>query len=125
MCAVCIVSAVLSNILKQARPEYSMLISVCSGCAIVLIICTQLTPILSAADSLFNSAGVNSDYIKVMLKAAGICYISYFGSAICKDCGQATAAENIDLCARVSIVLLTLPILTDLIDLIQSLSFAS
>ena len=124
VCAVCIASVVVSNMVKQYRPEYAILITVCSGCAVMLIIFSQLAPILSAAEQLFDSSGVNTEYIKTMLKAAGICYISHFGGLVCKDSGYQTAAENIELCAKVSIALLTLPILTDLINIIKSLNSA-
>ncbi len=122
VCAICIASAIVANILKQHRPEYAMLISICSGCGVLIIICSQLAPILSMTEQLFDSSGVNTDYIKVMLKAAGICYISHFGGLICKDSGYTTAADNIELCAKVSIVLLSMPILSDLIGAIESLN---
>ena len=122
VCAICVVSVIVSSILKQHRPEYGVLISICSGCGILLIICSQLAPILSATEQLFDSSGVSTDYIKTMLKAAGICYISHFGGMICKDAGYQSAAENIELCAKVSIALLTLPILSDLTEIVLSLS---
>lgn len=125
VCAICVVASIVSNIIKQYKPEYAMLVSICAGCAVLLLICTQLTPILSSVEEIFNNSNISSDYIKVMLKAAGVCYISYFASSICKDTGQPTAADNIELCAKISIVMLMLPILNDIIELIESLGFAN
>ncbi len=123
VCAICVTSAIVAGFIKQYRPEYAVLISVGSGCAVMLVILASLAPILSETEKIFDASGIDADYIKIMLKAAGVCYISHFGGLICKDSGYATAAENIEICAKVTIALMILPLVSELMEIIKSLSF--
>lgn len=117
ICVMCVVAAILACFLKQYKPEYAMLISLALSCAVILVICAELVPLTDKISSAFNHTGLDSDYITAMLKAVGICYITHFGNTVCKDCGQASAGEKIEIAGSVAIAVISLPVLTDLAEI--------
>nr|WP_255493846.1 MULTISPECIES: stage III sporulation AC/AD family protein [unclassified Blautia] len=49
----------------------------------------------------------------------GITYIGQFSSGICKDAGYASTGAQIDLFCRLSVMVLSMPVLLALLDTIQ------
>ena len=66
-----------------------------------------------------NSISVQTAYIQVLLKIIGITYISEFASDICKDAGYSTIAGQIGVFSKLSILAVSMPIITALMDTIQ------
>lgn len=51
----------------------------------------------------------------------GIAYIAEFSSSICKDCGHSAIASQIELFAKGAIVVMSIPVMSCLIELIGEL----
>ena len=62
---------------------------------------------------------VDGSYITTLLKMIGITYIGQFSSGICKDAGYASTGAQIDLFCRLSVMVLSMPVLLALLDTIQ------
>ena len=58
-------------------------------------------------------------YIQVLLKIIGITYISEFAAEICHDAGYSAIASQIGIFAKLSILAVSMPIVTALLDTIQ------
>lgn len=65
---------------------------------------------------------VPSEYLAVMLKALGVCAICRICSDICRDCGEHTASGAVESAAKLTLVLMSLPILQDLIEYASQIS---
>jgi stage III sporulation protein AD len=63
-------------------------------------------------------ANVDFMYLSTILKVIGIAYIAEFGSQICKDAGENAIASKIELGGKLIILVLTIPILTALMEVI-------
>jgi stage III sporulation protein AD len=119
---ICLSSAVLAVILRQYKPEYAMLISVVAGCGVLTLIVYSVMPVLDELSSINSRIGTAGEYIKTVIKALGICYIGQFAADACRDAGESSLAGKIELGAKVSIVALSLPLLSELMQVIISLS---
>lgn len=67
-----------------------------------------------------NVVGLNSDYFKTLWKILGITYAAEFSSAICKDAGYQTIALQIEVFAKITILVLSLPVLSALLQTIRA-----
>ena len=56
-----------------------------------------------------------------MLKALGICYLTQIASQTCIDSGYGSMANKIELAGKLTIVLLALPMFTNLLETIEKL----
>ena len=64
-------------------------------------------------------AGPGNDYWKTLWKILGITYAAEFSSAICKDAGYQTIALQIEVFAKITILVLSLPVLSALLQTIR------
>ncbi|MBQ7646611.1 MAG: stage III sporulation AC/AD family protein [Clostridia bacterium] len=64
-----------------------------------------------------NSGSEFTANYSVMMKALGIAVLGESASDICKDCGEASIAGGVELCTKVSIILVALPMISRIIEL--------
>ena len=64
-------------------------------------------------------SGINPEYLSILLKMIGITYVGEFASGICKDAGYQTLAVQIELFGKLTILLLSLPVLSALLETVR------
>ena len=62
---------------------------------------------------------IDAAYLTALLKMTGITYISEFASGICKDAGYSAIASQIEVFAKLYIMVLSMPVLLALIETIH------
>ena len=72
-------------------------------------------------DRITGYININMEYISILLKMLGISYICEFATNICKDAGYGAIASHIELAGRVTMVVMSLPILFHVIDMVVRL----
>ncbi len=117
--AVLAVSGVLlALMLKQTKPEYSVLVSMAVCICIFLYLMSKLQTVLGYLQQIESQVPIDGVYLDTILKMLGISYITQFASDLCKDAGYSAIASQIELFARVSILFLSFPVLLALVDMI-------
>jgi stage III sporulation protein AD len=116
-----IIAAVLSLVIKQYRPELAMQIALALGVVVFLFLSAQLSGITSVVKSLFSKANIQPEYFMTILKATGIAFITEFSSSACKDAGEGSIAQKIEIGGKVLIVFLALPLLMSLLQMLLKL----
>ena len=59
-------------------------------------------------------------YLTVLLKMIGVTYLAQFSSGICKDAGYSSIAGQIEIFAKLYIMVLSIPVLLALMEAIHS-----
>lgn len=108
----CIISAVLSIVLKQHKQEYAFFISVCSAVFILSLILTKLLPAVEEIKLLISASGIDTEYFKTALKALVIAYLTEFVANTCRDFGQSSLASKAELAGRTAIFIISIPLLS-------------
>ena len=119
--AIGLIAAVLSVILKQYKPEYSIIVSILAVVIILLGILGAVTPVIAEIKNMMNNVQIPYKYITVLIKSVGICYITQLVADICKDAGQTAISSKVELAGKIAICLLTLPLYRDLLSLTQTI----
>ena len=101
---------------KNGKTEYSTYISVVLGILIFGGILGYLEILIHAFDKLEEDLDLDYAYVAILLKMLGITYVSELVSAICKDAGYQSVALQIEIFARLGIMVLCIPILMTLLD---------
>lgn len=63
---------------------------------------------------------LKAGYIQTLMKIIGITYIAEFASDLCKDAGYQTIAGQIQIFGKLSVLAVSIPVLTALLDTIQT-----
>ena len=115
-----IAGVLLALQIKQARPEYAVYLSVATGVFLLIMAAQRLEVVVESVRLIQNSISIQSSYIQVLLKIIGITYISEFAADICRDAGYSAVAGQIGIFAKLSILAVSIPIVTALLETIQS-----
>ena len=110
----------LALFLIQTKPEYAVCVSVGTGILLLFLVAERLRLVIENIRLIQSAISIQSAYIQVLLKIIGITYISEFAADICRDAGCAAVAGQIGVFAKLSILAVSMPIVSALLQTIQS-----
>jgi stage III sporulation protein AD len=112
-------SAVIAGIVRQLNRELALFVGL--GCTVVLtyyaVQCFK--PLLQLVTGFAANPG--NGYISTVIKLAATGAVTAVASDICRDMGTPSVASSLELTARLEIVVLTLPLISLLLDSIRAL----
>lgn len=114
------VTAISAVLLKATKPELSFAVTVTGIIVILLFIVDGLQTTVSVFAQIAEKSGVENGLIKILLKIVGVGYITEFGAGILNDFGSSAVADKVVLGGKITIVLLSLPILQNLLTLVSN-----
>ena len=115
---IALVSAVLSVLLKGYRPETSLFISLITIAVLFGMISPYLRSILSSFVDISGQIGLEIRYISIIIKVIGIAYITQIGAEICRDSGENAIGTKLELCGKIIIIVMSLPIIYELFEVV-------
>ncbi|MBC8545486.1 stage III sporulation protein AD [Clostridiaceae bacterium NSJ-31] len=116
-----IVGVSLAVLLKQYKPEYSLAISLIVGVLIFAAAAEGLTPVIDQLGVLLDSTQMPREYIEILIKSLGICFITQIACDTCKDAGQGAIATKLEIAGKLSILVLSLPLFQSLLTIVAEL----
>lgn len=119
--AVAIVTVVVSIIIKQYRPDLSLLINICGGLLIFLMCASSLSEILENLVGFSEISNVSNSVVKPLIKVVGIGYICEFCADLAEDSGNKTISSKIIFGGKIAICVVALPIIGNMLSAILSL----
>lgn len=119
--SVALIAAILSLILKQYKPEYSLFISISAGVLIFLSVLAVIRPIMDYISSLTEQTGLSGVYAEVLIKSLAVCYITQLAADCCTDAGENAIAGKLHIAGRIAILLIALPMFKSLTELVTEL----
>lgn len=109
----------LGFLMKGTKPEYACFITVGIGLVIMGLAVGKIRYLFESLGKIQETLPVDTEYISTLVKMIGITYIGQFASGICKDAGCSTTAAQIELFCKLSVMVLSMPVLMALLKTIQ------
>ncbi len=97
--------------LKKEKSEYSTFIVITVCICIFVYLLTKVEVILDFVRQLDSMLPVDGRYIGMLIKMIGITYVAEFASNICKDAGYGAIAGQIEVFAKISILVVSVPVM--------------
>lgn len=111
-------AAVLATVLRAQRPELALGLSVAAGVLVVGLLLKELTPLMATMRRMLTVGGLSDKALSVVLRAAGVCFVTQWAADTCRDAGQTALAGKAELTGRVLLLLLTVPLFEQVLTLI-------
>lgn len=116
-----IIIVILALQLKNIKSEYSVVIMIV-GCVIIFFYSiSRIIKVVEILKKIINDTGINDEQIIILLKIMGISYIAEFVSDIAKDSGYSALSNQIQIYGKITILVVSVPILESLINCINGL----
>ena len=106
-----ITAVFLALFIKNYKSEYSILISIVACICIFIFLIGKLELVLSYINSVVELIPVDGRYL-----AIGITYVAEFATDICRESGYQAIAGQIEIFAKLSILLISMPVLMGFIE---------
>ena len=119
--AIALVTVFSYMLVKQVKPEIAVIIALVGSIIIISLTVSSLKSVITSFYGIFKTTGVDAALLTPLFKIIAIGYIAEFGANICVDAGASSIADKILFSAKVIILMLSLPIITQVIDLVVAL----
>jgi len=117
-----ILAVLLITILKSVKKDdFALVITIIAAIIMFGLVIVKLESITSLLENLVEKSGINKDYLTLLLKVTGISYVIELATNICKDAGNIAIASKVEMIGKISIVVLTIPILTSVISAVLNI----
>jgi len=113
----CVFAAFACVCIRIHRPEMAAALALAAGAAVVLL---NLDGLKSAAEALRRLA----DYAQMhddgtLLRACGFTLLAEFAAQICEDAGEKALSRHVELCARLALMALALPLIEKIFAMVR------
>lgn len=104
-------------LLKQIKPEFALLLKFATILFLGFLAFSVVSDAVSEIFSFGERVSIDSEMLKILLKALGLCLVAQIASDVCKDCGESALSTSVELVGKLSIVLMALPVAAQLIEI--------
>lgn len=112
-----IVAVLTVTMLKSVKKDdFSLIVTIIASLILFTFILIKLESITELLTKLVEKSGINKEYLILLLKVTGISYVIELATNICKDAGNNAIASKVEMFGKISVVVLTIPILISVIS---------
>lgn len=116
ICALAIITAVICVMIRRYSPETSVMMSICACVMIFMLIAVRLSSVTEHVRELFSVTGLPAEYIEILFKTIGICFLTEIASDTCRDAGESALATKTEIAGKILILTVALPLFDEVIS---------
>ena len=119
--AVVLVCSVLCLAVSVRGKEFALVISLAACCIVLIVSVSYLKPIITLMERLAQMGTLKSPTLSILLKAVAIAILSEIAEFVCNDAGNHALGKSLQTLSVVMIIWLSIPLIEELLDLIDSM----
>ena len=117
--ALAVAGVLLAVQFKSGKAEYGIYLGAALSILIFFQILGKLNVILEVIKTIGEFLPLNKIFAGTLLKMLGITYVPEFSASICQDAGYQTIARQIEILGKLTILVMSMPILLALLQTIR------
>ena len=118
---IALIGIVAVSLLRTAKPEFAVFAVIGTGIVMVMTMISSLQSAILAFDDLVDKSGIDDRVFSAVLKIIGIGYLTEYSASIATDAGCASIAQKLQFGGKIVIFLMSISIVTALVDVIGGL----
>ena len=117
-----LVAVILILVLRRDGREIGQLLSVLACVLVAIVALSYFRPIADFIQTLKRVGNLNGEMVGILLKVVGISVTAEVATLICDDSGNSALGKTLQLLATAVILCLSVPLLNQLLGLIEGIS---
>ena len=113
------VTAATCTVLRVTKPELVFAVSVVGVVIILLFILESLEGSLSVLTEIAKMTGMENGVLRILVKIVGVGYLTEFSAGILNDCNASSVADKVVLAGKLTVIILSMPIISGLLQLFK------
>ena len=118
---IALIGVVAVNLLRSSKPEFAVFAVIGTGIVMVITMISSLQSAILAFDELVEKSGIDERIFSAVLKIIGIGYLTEYSASIADDAGCASVARKLQFGGKIVIFLMSISIVTALVDVVSRL----
>lgn len=118
---IALIGVVAVNLLRSSKPEFAVFAVISTGIVMVITMISSLQSAILAFDELVEKSGIDERIFSAVLKIIGIGYLTEYSASIADDAGCASVARKLQFGGKIVIFLMSISIVTALVDVVSGL----
>lgn len=118
---IALIGIVAVSLLRSAKPEFAVFAVIGTGIVMVITMISSLQSAILAFDDLVEKSGMDERVFSAVLKIIGIGYLTEYSASIATDAGCASIAQKLQFGGKIVIFLMSISIVTALVDVVTGL----
>ena len=103
------ITLIITLMLKEYKRDFAIYVSLIGGMLILILIADYLEGIINFISTISNS---DNEFIMLLIKITGISILTEFAISICRDSGENSIANKVDLGGKVIVISLSIPVIS-------------
>ena len=103
------ITLIITLMLKEYKKDFAIYVSLIGGMLILILIVDYLKGIVNFIISISDS---NNEFIVLLIKITGISILTEFAISVCRDCGENSIANKVDLGGKDIVISLSIPVIS-------------
>ena len=116
-----LITCIACLIVRQVKPDVASIIMIAGGVVILLMVVDYVAQIFDVFKVIIDKTGLTSNLFSIVLKIVGVGYLTEFAANICSDTGCNSLADKILLAGKILILVMSLPIVTNIVEIVVGL----
>jgi stage III sporulation protein AE len=121
--ALAVIAVLICVYLKNIGSPFHLYISLSVCVLIMLMVVLKLSSVIESISKFTDYLKYSGEYADILLKTVIITYVTSFTSDICKDSGYNSIANQVELFGKITIIILSIPVIFELLDMTVIQSF--
>ena len=118
---IALIGVVAVSLLKTTKSEFAVFAVIATGVVMLVTMMSALREVLLSFDELVEKSGVDDAVFTAVLKIIGVGYLTEYSASIAEDAGCASIARKLQFSGKVVIFLMSISIVTALVDVVGGL----
>lgn len=112
-----LVAVLICSFLKNMGSSFHLYIPIIVCIIIMAFVVLKLSSVIDSISKFYSYLEYSDKYTDILLKTVIITYVTSFTSDICKDSGYSSIASQIELFGKITIIILSIPVIFELLDM--------
>ncbi len=108
--AAAVIASFLAVVLRRYSPEQGLAVGLAAGAVMLLAALAQAVPLFRELKDLLSRGGVDGEYVEIVFKALGICFLTQLAADACRDAGEQGLCAKAELAGKLALLSLALPL---------------
>ena len=121
LCGAALICAVAALLLRYLKKEFELPLTLAGSVLLLVSACAMARPIAEYLTELIGASHLVGDAANTLLRALAIAMMTKLASDLCRELGTPTVATSLETAAKLEIVILTLPLISSVIEGVKEL----
>ncbi len=112
---------IMISLVRSLKPEMTVYIVLATVIVILIFSLEQLTTVFGFLKTVYDDMTYGRDFFPILIKVLVVAYLSDFTAQLCRDAGEASIGNKVELAGKIIIFYISLPILVSILQLVNSI----